>query len=70
MSKRGITESAVEAAALDLLHAVGCWVTHGPDIAPDTLLAERASYGEVVLTQRPCDARSSPRLQEGRKAGT
>jgi type I restriction enzyme R subunit len=46
------TESAVEAAALDWLQAIGWQIAHGPDIAPDTLLAERASYGEVVLAQR------------------
>jgi type I restriction enzyme R subunit len=63
------TESAVEAAALDWLQAIGWQIAHGPDIAPDMPLAERASYGEVVLAQRLRGARSSPHLQEGRKAG-
>jgi type I restriction enzyme R subunit len=31
-------------------------VTQGPDIAPDMLAAERAGYGEAVLTQRLRDA--------------
>ncbi len=46
------TESEVEDAALAWLKAIGWQITHGPDIAPDMLAAERASYGEVVLGQR------------------
>ena len=66
----GFTESVVEAAALDWLQAIGWQIAHGPDIAPDTLLAERASYGEVVLAQRLRDVRSGRRRQEDREAGT
>jgi len=36
------TESLVEEAALEWLHSAGWQVAHGPDIAPDTLAAERA----------------------------
>ncbi len=50
------TESTVEAAALGWLQAIGWNIAHGPDIAPDTLLAERRDYGEVVLGARLRDA--------------
>ncbi len=50
------TESEVESAALEWLHGLGWDVMHGPDIAPDTLLAERCDFGEVVLGQRLRDA--------------
>jgi type I site-specific restriction-modification system R (restriction) subunit len=46
------TESVVEDAALAWLESIGWRVAHGPDIAPDTLGAERRDYGEVVLAQR------------------
>ncbi|MEJ5199157.1 MAG: type I restriction endonuclease subunit R [Anaerolineae bacterium] len=51
-----MTESIVEDAALAWLEAVGWRVAHGPDIAPDALLAERRDYSEVVLAQRLRDA--------------
>ena len=51
-----ITESVVEDAALDWLDGLGWSVAHGPDIAPDTLAAERADYGQVVLEWRLRDA--------------
>ena len=47
-----LSESTVEAVALDWLAALGWAVAHGPDIAPDTPAAERADYGAVVLTNR------------------
>ena len=47
-----LSESAVEAVALDWLAARGWEVRHGPDIAPGTPVAERAGYGEVVLYGR------------------
>jgi type I restriction enzyme, R subunit len=50
------TESTVEAAALAWLEDVGWQIAHGPDIAPDTLAAERRDYGEVVLAERLRDA--------------
>ncbi len=56
-----LTESTVESAALGWLEAVGWRITHGQDIAPDTLGAERTDYGEVVLAQR---APSEARLEE------
>ena len=49
---RGVTESTLEEAALEWLASLGWAVAHGPDIAPDTLTAERADYGEVVLKSR------------------
>ena len=52
MSRWKLTESIVEAAALDWLGSLAWIVTHGPDIAPETPAAERADYGEVVLTDR------------------
>ena len=47
-----ITESEVEDAALDWLESLGWSVAHGPDIAPDTVAAERVDYGQVVLERR------------------
>ena len=51
-----LTETDVEQAALDWLAALGWQVAHGVDIAPDTLGAERADYGQVVLERRLRDA--------------
>jgi type I restriction enzyme R subunit len=51
-----LTESDIESAALAWLSGLGWRVAHGPEIAPDTLLAERRDYGEVVLAQRLRDA--------------
>ena len=48
----GFTESVVEDAALAWLAGTGWQIAHGPDIAPDTLTAERADYADVVLAQR------------------
>ena len=56
MSDIGVTESDVEQAALAWLEGLGWNVTHGPDLAPDTLDAERLDYGKVVLEQRLRDA--------------
>lgn len=56
MTAQGVTESVVEQAALAWLEAIGWRIAHGPDIAPDTLLAERRDYSEVVLAQRLRDA--------------
>ena len=47
-----LSESTVEALALDCLAPLGWAVVQGPDIAPDTSAAERAGYGVVVLAQR------------------
>ena len=49
-------ESVVEQAALAWLEASGWQVAHGPEITPDMPAAERADYGEVMLTQRLHDA--------------
>jgi type I restriction enzyme R subunit len=46
------TESVVEDAALAWLDSLGYTIKHGPEIAPGELLAERADYGQVVLTDR------------------
>ncbi len=53
---RALTESDVEAAALDWLRASGWEVAYGPDIAPDAPCSERAGYGAVVLERRLRDA--------------
>ena len=47
-----ITESDIEEAALAWLAELGYTVLHGPDIAPETLSAERSRYEDVVVTQR------------------
>ena len=41
-----LTESDVEQAALAWLEGLSWNVAHGPDLAPDTLGAERADYGQ------------------------
>ena len=58
------SESVVEDAALEWLEALGWRLVHGPDVAPETLAAERTSYGEVVLARRLRDAlgRLNPQL--------
>ena len=52
MSDASLSESTVEAVALDWLGALGWTVVYGPDIAPDTPTAERADYDEVALHGR------------------
>ena len=52
MSDASLSESTVEAVALDWLASLGWAVAHGPDIASDTPAAERTEYGEVVLKGR------------------
>ena len=52
MTDASLSESAVEAVALDWLASLGWTVLHGPDLAPDTPAAERADYGEVILIAR------------------
>ncbi|MYH46994.1 MAG: type I restriction endonuclease subunit R [Gammaproteobacteria bacterium] len=47
-----VYESHIEELALDWLKLIGWCITHGPDIAPDTLDAERPDYTQVVLEQR------------------
>ena len=51
-----LSESTVEAAALEWLSTLGWQTAHGPDIAPDTPRGERDNYGQVVLEQRPREA--------------
>ena len=52
MGDASLSESIVEAVALDWLASLGWTVLHGPDIAPDMLAAERADYSVVVLANR------------------
>ena len=52
MPAPGVSESAVEAAALDWLASLGWGVVCGRDVAPDTVAAERSDYDEAVLTAR------------------
>ena len=51
-----LTESEVEAAALEWLGDLGWKVAHGPHIAPHAADSERSDYSEVVLEQRLRDA--------------
>ena len=64
MTSFTITESVVEKATLGWLEGLGWSVAHGPDITTDTLNAERADYGQVILAQRVRDtlARLNPDL--------
>ena len=52
MTDAALSESTVEAVALDRLGSLGWTVLNGPDIAPDAPTAERTDYGEVVLQGR------------------
>src|SRR5919108_5142209 len=54
--RQGFTESVIEEAALTWLERLGWTVKHGPEIAPGELGAERADFGQVVLTQQLQDA--------------
>lgn len=59
MRAGGITEDAVEQATLQWLAGLGWSTAHGPDISPldaKTPGTERASYRDVVLVGRLCDA--------------
>ena len=50
MSK--ISESSIETLAIERLQALGFDYVYAPDIAPDSTNPERASFAEVLLTQR------------------
>lgn len=56
MISRSFSEAIVEDAALAWLESVGWSVTHGPEIAPGSLGAERPDYREVILATRLRDA--------------
>ena len=47
-----VDEAQVEAVTLDWLKDLGYAIAHGPDLAPGEPKAERASFGDVVLTGR------------------
>ena len=51
-----LSESDVEAAALDWLEGLGWRTVHGPDIGPDGPDTERSDYSQVVLERRLRDA--------------
>ncbi|HUW95478.1 MAG TPA: type I restriction endonuclease subunit R [Anaerolineae bacterium] len=52
MSDGGFTESVVEQAGLAWLESLGYTILYGPDIAPDTIFAERPDYAQVILERR------------------
>ena len=56
MNRNTIYESDIEEASLNWFAELDYTVLHGPDIAPDTPDAERATYKEVILTNRLRDA--------------
>lgn len=65
------TESTVEEAALEWLTEIGYSIAYGPEIAPEESLAERTTFGEVVLRRRLREsvARLNPRAEsEAREA--
>ena len=51
-----LTEADVEQVALEWLTGLGWQTVHGLNIAPDSSLAERDDYGQVVLERRLRDA--------------
>lgn len=59
-----VDEVIVERAAIGWFEQLGYSTLRGPDIAPGELLAERASYADVVLVNRLCSAleRINPNL--------
>ncbi len=59
-----VTESDVEAAALDWLEGLGWEIAHGPDIGPGGTAVEREHYGVTVLERRLREAlaRLNPEL--------
>lgn len=66
----GISEDAVEQAMLEWLAGLGWATAHGPDISPPdakTAGTDRASYREVVLSERLRDAiaRLNPHIPPG-----
>ncbi len=65
-----IAESHVEEATLAWLAELGYAIAAGPEIGPDGLRPERASYGDVVLLARLRDAiaRLNPALAEDVRA--
>ena len=48
-----LTESDVEAAALDWLADLGWQAAHGPDAAPDAFGAEPDNHAQVPLELQP-----------------
>ena len=62
-----VSESTVEAVALDWLSSLGWSVSCGLDVAPDTVPPERADYGEAVLNGRlrSAAARLNPDVPAG-----
>ncbi|NUN09073.1 MAG: type I restriction endonuclease subunit R [Ignavibacteriaceae bacterium] len=62
-----ITESEIESYAIALLERHRYGYIYGPDIAPDSETPERASFGEVVLTDRlrSAVARINPSVPSG-----
>jgi type I restriction enzyme R subunit len=49
---RAVTESVVEATALEWCSGLGYGIVYGPEIAPEEPLAERADWDHVVLVGR------------------
>lgn len=47
-----ITESIIEQATLDWFKELDYSILYGPDIAPAELFSERASYSDVILSER------------------
>lgn len=47
-----LTESNIESATLDWLESIGWRIAYGPDIALDTLLAERTDHMAVSRAPR------------------
>ena len=66
MADAPLSESTVEAVALDWLGTLGWTVLYGPDTTPATPTAERAEYDEVVLhgRLRSALARLNPELAD------
>ena len=51
-----LTESVIEAFAINLFERLGYIYIHAPDIAPDGDHPERSRYDDVILNQRLCSA--------------
>lgn len=60
MSRSFLTESEVEAAALEWLEGLGYEVVHGPGIEPEGPEPERERFDQVILEYRFRDALARP----------
>ena len=52
MTEKGVSESVIEQASLGWFECCGFSLTYGPEIAPDTPMAERTAFNQAALEGR------------------